>query len=102
MIDRYRISYANALRLDNEILVQLDQKGWSHERITESAQLVEVLAQSIMKQREATQAHRNQSRATKALEEELRHWYRNSRLLGRSALQQAGLGDSEVQTLLGL
>ena len=102
VIDRYRASYANALRLDDAILTALDQRGWSRERIAESAELVEDLAQQIIKQREATQAHHNQSRATKALEEQLRHWYRDSRLLGRSALQQAGLEGSEVQTLLGL
>lgn len=102
VIDRCRTCFANAQRLDEESLAVLAQRGWSRERIAESAELVEVLAQSIIKQQEAAQAHHNQSRATKALEGRLRHWYRDSRQLSRSALQQAGLEGSEVQVMLGL
>ncbi len=102
VIDCCRTCFANAQRLDEESLAVLAQRGWSRARIAESAELVEALARSIIKQHEAAQAHRNQSRATQALEGQLRHWYRDSRQLSRSALQQAGLEGSEVQVMLGL
>ena len=102
-LNRWRGTWANALHLEPGAQARLAARGWPVERLTESAAMVETVANLTSKQQEAMQAYANQRQATKEIELELRRWFKEGRALIRVAVQQAeGQSDGEVRRLVGV
>lgn len=102
-IHRWRSSWANALTLEADAQARLADKGWTVDRLRESAAMVETVAQLAGKQQEAMHACDNQRQATKVIELELRRWFKEGRVLVRIAAQQAdGQREGQIRKLLGV
>lgn len=102
-IAQWRRLFANAQALSDDQKAQLAQAGWSADRLTEAAALVERYAEANTQQKEQIQRYRSEFAAAKAAEKELRRWYEQASRLSRLAIRKTNPAQERpLRQLLGV
>jgi hypothetical protein len=100
---RWRLLLTNIQTLSVEQQTLLSSAGWSAERLTAAANLVEACTAANTNLKQKIQAYRAESVAAHNAETTLRQWYSQVTRLSRLAIKQADPDNrAQLQGLLGL